>query len=71
MTTRWAAICSAGCSPSGWDATERQISAHLAEELVPERSALGIIFLAALLHDIGKPDHRQVLEDGRDQIPRA
>ena len=46
-----------------------EISAHLAEELVPERSSLGIIFLAALLHDIGKPDHRQVLEDGRIKFP--
>lgn len=46
-----------------------QISAHLAQKLVPERSALGMIFLAALLHDIGKPAHRQVQADGRIKFP--
>lgn len=46
-----------------------QISDHLAEDLVPERSALGMIFLAALLHDIGKPGHQKVLEDGRIKFP--
>jgi putative nucleotidyltransferase with HDIG domain len=43
----------------------KQISDHLAEQLVPERSVRGLIFLSALLHDIGKPLHRTVEESGR------
>ncbi|MBN2043899.1 MAG: HD domain-containing protein [Anaerolineales bacterium] len=43
----------------------KQISAHMAEELVPERTARPLIFLAALLHDITKPAHLTVEEGGR------
>ena len=42
-----------------------QFHAHLAEELVPERTARGLLFLAALYHDIGKPATRSVDADGR------
>jgi hypothetical protein len=46
-----------------------QISAHLAEELVPERPVRALIFLSALLHDVAKPMHRTELEGGQIKFP--
>lgn len=43
----------------------QQITAHLAEQLVPDRPYRPLIFLAALLHDFTKPRHRTVEESGR------
>jgi len=43
----------------------QQITAHLAEHLVPDRPYRPLIFLAALLHDFTKPRHRTVEESGR------
>jgi len=41
-----------------------QIQELLASELVPDRSLRSLIFLAALYHDIGKPDSQQQEEKG-------
>ena len=43
----------------------QQITAHLTEELVPDRPYRPLIFLAALLHDFTKPRHRSVEDSGR------
>jgi putative nucleotidyltransferase with HDIG domain len=42
-----------------------QFSAHLAENLNPNRSLRALLLLAALYHDIGKPASRQVEPSGR------
>ncbi len=42
-----------------------QIESHLQSELVPGRTARSILFLAALYHDIAKPQTGQREEDGR------
>jgi putative nucleotidyltransferase with HDIG domain len=42
-----------------------QLAEHFRVPLVPERSARGLLFLAALLHDIAKPMTRSVDPDGR------
>lgn len=43
----------------------QQISAHLQASLVPERPLRSLLFLAALYHDIGKPETRHLDENGR------
>jgi tRNA nucleotidyltransferase/poly(A) polymerase len=43
----------------------KEITEHLATDLVVERPYRPLIFLAALLHDFTKPAHRSVEEDGR------
>jgi poly(A) polymerase len=43
----------------------QQLSNHFESELTPGRSRRGLLFLAALFHDIGKPVSRQELEDGK------
>ncbi|MGD2027306.1 MAG: HD domain-containing protein, partial [Anaerolineales bacterium] len=40
----------------------KQISAHVAMELVPDRAYRPLLYLAAFCHDLTKPDHRQVVE---------
>jgi putative nucleotidyltransferase with HDIG domain len=42
-----------------------RIRDHLDEEIVPDRTWRGCLFLAALYHDAGKPATRSVEEDGR------
>ncbi len=42
-----------------------QISTHLKTELVSERAIRSLLFLAALYHDIAKPQTRSVEESGR------
>jgi poly(A) polymerase len=42
----------------------QQIGAHLASDIVPERSLRGLLFLAALYHDISKPDSSILDENG-------
>ncbi len=42
----------------------QQVSAHLSAGLVPERSLRGLLFLAALYHDVGKPASASVDEAG-------
>lgn len=42
-----------------------QTSAHLAAALTQERSLRALLFLAALYHDIAKPETRTVDDDGR------
>jgi len=42
-----------------------QFAAHFAESLTTERSPYGLLFFAALYHDIAKPLTRQVEPDGR------
>jgi putative nucleotidyltransferase with HDIG domain len=42
-----------------------QIHAHLGSELIPDRSLRALLFLAALYHDTGKPETRQVDAQGR------
>ena len=43
----------------------QQISAYLQAPLVPERPLRPLLFLAALYHDIGKPEVRHLDENGR------
>jgi poly(A) polymerase len=47
------------------DRFRRQLQAHLATELPNGRAMRGMLVLAALLHDSGKPATRSVGEDGR------
>jgi poly(A) polymerase len=42
-----------------------QIKAHLQSEPVPDRPARALLFLAALYHDVSKPQSRSVDESGR------
>ena len=42
-----------------------QLKAHLTEALNPDRSLRGLLLLAALYHDVGKPATRRIEEDGR------
>lgn len=42
-----------------------QLSSHLATALNPDRSLRSLLFLAALYHDTGKPETRQLEPDGR------
>jgi putative nucleotidyltransferase with HDIG domain len=42
-----------------------QIQKHFQAHLTPERSVRGLLFFAALYHDIGKPHTKQVEPDGR------
>ncbi len=42
-----------------------QLAEHFARPLNPERSMRGLLFLAALYHDVSKPDTRTVDETGR------
>jgi putative nucleotidyltransferase with HDIG domain len=42
-----------------------QIQKHFQTHLTPERSVRGLLFFAALYHDIGKPHTKQVEPDGR------
>ncbi len=42
----------------------QQIGAHLASAIVPERSLRGLLFLAALYHDVSKPAARHLDENG-------
>jgi putative nucleotidyltransferase with HDIG domain len=42
-----------------------QISAHFTNQLNPERSIQALLLLAALYHDVTKPRHRSVEDDGR------
>lgn len=44
---------------------ERELRAHLAEELSGGRTRASLLKLAALLHDVGKPQSRTVDETGR------
>jgi putative nucleotidyltransferase with HDIG domain len=48
----------------------RQIGDHLSQSINPDRSARGLLFMAALYHDIAKPETRQVDEDGRIRFLR-
>lgn len=48
----------------------RQFVEHFAERLVPDRSLRGLIMLAALYHDAGKPATRSVEPDGRIRFLR-
>jgi len=43
----------------------QQINAHLSKAPNPDRSLRALLLLAALYHDAGKPDTRNVAEDGR------
>jgi poly(A) polymerase len=43
----------------------KQLSDHFESELTPGRSRRGLLFLAAMFHDIGKPVSRQELEGGK------
>jgi putative nucleotidyltransferase with HDIG domain len=43
----------------------QQVAEHLDTAFTPDRSLRPLLFLAALFHDIGKPETRQVDEDGR------
>lgn len=43
----------------------QQIHAHLQTPVSPDRPWQGLLFLAALYHDVGKPATRQVEESGR------
>jgi poly(A) polymerase len=43
----------------------QQIHAHLETPMVPERSLRSLLYLAALYHDIGKPDTRKLDDNGR------
>ena len=45
-----------------------QINAHLQVELVPDRPQRALLFLAALYHDIAKPQTRTVEEGGRTRF---
>jgi putative nucleotidyltransferase with HDIG domain len=45
------------------------LAEHLAVKLTDERARRALLFLAALLHDIGKPVTRAVDETGRIQFP--
>ena len=42
-----------------------QLAEHFATSLNPDRSMRGLLFLAALYHDVSKPDTRTVDENGR------
>ena len=42
-----------------------RIAAHFANSLNPERSIHGLLFFAALVHDVAKPQTRSVDENGR------
>ncbi len=42
-----------------------QLAAHFHRNLVPDRSLRGLLFLAALYHDIAKPATRKEMPDGR------
>jgi len=42
-----------------------QIDSHLKTHLNQDRSIRGLLFLAALYHDVGKPDTSQLDQDGR------
>ena len=42
-----------------------QLAAHFVNSLNPERSIHGLLFFAALLHDVAKPQSRTVDENGR------
>jgi tRNA nucleotidyltransferase/poly(A) polymerase len=43
----------------------QQIHTHLQNPIIPDRPWQALLFLAALYHDTGKPDTREVDEDGR------
>lgn len=43
----------------------QQLAGHFAHRLSNERSLTGLLFLAALYHDVGKPETRTVAPDGR------
>lgn len=43
----------------------QQVAEHLATAFTPDRSLRPLLFLAALYHDVGKPEAAQVEEDGR------
>ncbi len=62
----------AGAPPAAWGDVARtlgqfaeDIAAHLAVEVSSGRDRAGLLKLAALLHDVGKPDTRSRDEDGR------
>jgi putative nucleotidyltransferase with HDIG domain len=42
-----------------------QLANHLKTRLVQQRSLIALIFLAALYHDIGKPETQKIDQDGR------
>jgi putative nucleotidyltransferase with HDIG domain len=42
-----------------------QLEVHLNTRLIQHRSFISLIFLAALYHDIGKPDTQKIDQDGR------
>lgn len=42
-----------------------QISAHLIKPVIPGRTRRGLLFLAALYHDIAKPETKQIDQEGR------
>ncbi|MCI0519802.1 MAG: HD domain-containing protein [Chloroflexi bacterium] len=42
-----------------------QLDAHLRAEIIPGRNVRALLFLAALYHDVAKPQTRSVDEDGR------
>ncbi len=48
----------------------QQWVAHFAEPLVPDRNLRGLLMLAALYHDVGKPAVRSVEPDGRIRFLR-
>lgn len=43
----------------------QQLAEHFSRRLVQDRSLTGLLFLAALYHDIGKPETRVQAQDGR------
>jgi putative nucleotidyltransferase with HDIG domain len=48
----------------------RQIGDHFGQSINPDRSKRGLLFMAALYHDIAKPETRRIDEDGRIRFIR-
>jgi putative nucleotidyltransferase with HDIG domain len=58
-----------GMISGGLGRFRNQLTEHLETPLTTERSSRSLLFLAALYHDIAKPQTHQVDEDGRVHFP--